>query len=105
MARPLGISAQTMRTAPLLLIDLETEEGIIGHAYLFCYLRMAPRFPEASAQVLAATPTCHWLEYVDWAEPILAEPLRIADGMAQVPERPGSGVSWDLGAIKHYRIV
>src|ERR1700722_1374484 len=42
MARPLGTSAQTMRTAPLLLIDLETEEGITGHTYLFCYTRMAP---------------------------------------------------------------
>jgi mandelate racemase len=42
MARPLGTSAQTMRTAPILLIDLETEEGITGHAYLFCYTRMAP---------------------------------------------------------------
>ena len=42
MARPLGTSAQTLRTAPILLIDLETEEGIDGHAYLFCYTRMAP---------------------------------------------------------------
>src|ERR1700721_1632946 len=42
MARPLGTSAQTMRTASILLIDLETEEGITGHAYLFCYTRMAP---------------------------------------------------------------
>jgi mandelate racemase len=42
MARPLGTSAQTMRTAPLLLIDLETEEGITGRPYLFCYTRMAP---------------------------------------------------------------
>jgi hypothetical protein len=42
MARPLGTSAQTTRTAPLLLIDLETEEGITGHAYLFCYTRTAP---------------------------------------------------------------
>ena len=41
MARPSGTSAQTMRTAPLLLIDLETEEGITGHAYLFCYTRLA----------------------------------------------------------------
>jgi mandelate racemase len=42
MARHLGTSAQTMRTAPFLLIDLETEEGITGRAYLFCYTRMAP---------------------------------------------------------------
>jgi mandelate racemase len=62
-------------------------------------------FPEVSAHLLAATPTCHWLEYVDWAAPILAEPLRIVDGMAQVPERPGSGVSWNPDAVKRYRIA
>jgi mandelate racemase len=62
-------------------------------------------FPEVSAHLLAATPTCHWLEYVDWAAPILAEPLRIADGMAQVPDRAGSGVSWDPDAVKRHRIA
>ncbi len=62
-------------------------------------------FPEVSAHLLAATPTCHWLEYVDWAAPILAEPLRIADGMAMVPDRPGSGLSWDQDAVRRYRIA
>jgi mandelate racemase len=62
-------------------------------------------FPEVSAHLLAATPTCHWLEYVDWAAPILAEPLQIVDGMAQVPERPGTGVSWDEDAIKRHGIA
>ena len=42
MARPLGTSAQTMNSAPILLIDMQTEEGIVGRAYLFCYTRMAP---------------------------------------------------------------
>jgi mandelate racemase len=41
MARPLGTSAQTIRSAPLLLIDLETEQGITGRTYLFCYMPMA----------------------------------------------------------------
>ena len=41
MARPLGTSAQTISAAPLLLIDLETEEGVTGRSYLFCYVGMA----------------------------------------------------------------
>lgn len=37
MTFPLGTSATTIRSAPLLLIDLDTEEGITGRTYLFCY--------------------------------------------------------------------
>ena len=40
-------------------------------------------FPEVSAHLLAATPTCHFLEYVDWANVLVEEPLVIADGHAQ----------------------
>jgi mandelate racemase len=61
-------------------------------------------FPEVSAQLLAATPTAHWLEYVDWADPLIQEPLRIIDGMAIVPERPGTGMVWDEPAIERYRM-
>lgn len=62
-------------------------------------------FPEVSAHLLAATPTCHWLEYVDWASPILAEPLRIVDGMAMVSDRPGTGVAWNEEAVARYLIA
>lgn len=41
MTYALGTSRATMTRAPLLLIDLETEEGVTGRAYLFCYLREA----------------------------------------------------------------
>src|SRR5258707_5517831 len=34
-------------------------------------------FPEVSCHLLAATPTAHWLEFVDWAAPILEEPVTI----------------------------
>ena len=37
----LGTSMGAVRAAPLLLIDLETEEGVTGRNYLFCYLRAA----------------------------------------------------------------
>lgn len=60
-------------------------------------------FPEVSAHLLAATPTSHWLEYVDWAAPILAEPLRIVDGAAVITGRPGTGLGWDEAAVSHYR--
>jgi mandelate racemase len=61
--------------------------------------------PEVSAHLLAATPTAHWLEYVDWADAILEQPLEIKDGYALIPDRPGAGLSWDLSAIKHLRIA
>ncbi len=37
----LGTSQQALRQVPLLLIDVTTEEGVTGRAYLFCYLRAA----------------------------------------------------------------
>ncbi|HET9579258.1 MAG TPA: enolase C-terminal domain-like protein [Usitatibacter sp.] len=61
-------------------------------------------FPEVSAHLLAVTPTAHYLEYVDWAAPILAEPIAIADGHAIIPERPGNGLAWNREAIERYRL-
>jgi mandelate racemase len=61
-------------------------------------------FPEISAHLLAVTPTCHWLEYVDWASPILAEPIAIRDSHAIIAERPGSGISWNEEAVARYAI-
>ena len=49
MKYPLGTSAGTVRRAPLLLIDLETEEGVTGRTYLFCY---RPSVPRATDMVL-----------------------------------------------------
>ena len=62
-------------------------------------------FPEVSAHLLAVTPTCHWLEYADWAAPVLAEPLRIVDGNALVPARPGNGLAWNEEAVTRYRML
>jgi len=60
-------------------------------------------YPEFSAHLLAATPTCHWLEYVDWASPILQQPIEIRDGQAVIPSRPGAGIQWDDEAVDRYR--
>jgi mandelate racemase len=56
--------------------------------------------PEVSAHLLAATPTAHWLEYVDWAGAVLEQPLEIVDGHARVPDRAGIGLAWRPEAVK-----
>jgi mandelate racemase len=61
-------------------------------------------FPEASSHLLAVTPTCHWLEYVDWADPVLEEPARLKDGHVLVPDRPGLGMRWDEKAVKRFQL-
>jgi mandelate racemase len=61
-------------------------------------------YSEASAHLLAATPTCHYLEYVDWADKIVQEPLKIVDGHAIIPDTPGSGVVWNPKAVEKYRV-
>lgn len=58
-------------------------------------------FPEVSCHLLAVTPTCHWLEYVDWAAPILEEPLAVRGGCVQVPERP---MRWNEEAVRRYQL-
>lgn len=60
--------------------------------------------PEASAHLLAATPTCHFLEYVDWTDAIAQEPVKIVDGCWPVPDRPGTGIAWDAKAVERYRM-
>lgn len=75
---------------------LATSQGIKMSSHLF---------PEVSAHLLAVTPTRHWLEYVDWANTILVEPLCIVDGNAVAGSRPGNGLIWDEGAVARYRIL
>jgi mandelate racemase len=61
-------------------------------------------FPEASCHLLAATPTCHWLEFVDWAEPVLKNPVELENGHVLISTRPGIGISWDEKAVKRFAI-
>lgn len=61
-------------------------------------------FPEVSAHLLKVTPTCHWLEYVDWANPVLEQPLEIQNGKAVVSERPGTGLVWDEKAVTRFQV-
>jgi mandelate racemase len=57
--------------------------------------------PEVSVHLLAATSTAHWLEYVDWADAILEEPLQVIDGALAPPDRPGLGLVWSEEKLRH----
>jgi mandelate racemase len=61
-------------------------------------------FPEISAHLLAVAPTSHWLEYVDWANPILEEHLKVEDGHARPPDTPGTGISWNEEGVQRYLV-
>lgn len=96
--------------ADLVMPDLERIGGVTGWlvAVTLAEVRRLPMsshlYPEISAHLLAATPTAHWLEYVDWADKIVVEPLEIADGHAVVPQRPGNGLEWNQAAVERYRV-
>ncbi len=61
-------------------------------------------FIEVSTHLLCATPTAHWLEYAEWFNPIIEQPLRIVNGCAVLDERPGSGVEWNESAVARYLV-
>ena len=61
-------------------------------------------FPELSVQLLAASPQAHWLEYQDWAAPILQQPLELKDGFALPQQEAGCGIAWDQDAVERYRL-
>ncbi|MGI9435338.1 MAG: enolase C-terminal domain-like protein [Geminicoccaceae bacterium] len=62
-------------------------------------------YPEVSCHLMRATPTAHWLEWQDWANPIVKEPFEVKDSMIHPPDRPGNGLEWDEKAIKRYRMT
>lgn len=62
-------------------------------------------YPEISAHLLRVTPTAHWLEWVDWALPVLRDPIVPVDGHLTASGRPGTDVSWDEAAISKYEIT
>ena len=60
-------------------------------------------FAEASAHMLAVTPTAHWIEYLDLARAIVAEPVEIVGGTITARGH-GLGLSWDEAAVAKYLV-
>jgi len=102
-------AALAARASDLLMFDLQRIGGVTG--WLAAAARAAAHrpipvsshlFPEVSAHLLAVTPNRDRLEMVDWAAPILREPLRVGGGTVIASDRPGTGVAWDEDAIRHF---
>jgi mandelate racemase len=56
-------------------------------------------YPEVGAHVMRVSESAHWLEWQDWADPILRQPYEIKDGMLHIPNVPGVGLEWDEQAV------
>src|SRR5262245_56940882 len=54
--------------------------------------------PDYSAHVLAATPTRHWLEFMDWGQDLTQAPLLPVKGFTTPPDVPGTGIEWTASA-------
>jgi mandelate racemase len=59
-------------------------------------------YPEFSAHLMRVTETAHWLEWQDWADPVLTQPFSVGDGFLEIPDRPGAGIEWNEAAIDRY---
>jgi mandelate racemase len=56
-------------------------------------------YPEVAAHVMRVTETAHWLEWQNWADPILQRPYAIAGGRLCIPDVPGVGLEWNEDAV------
>jgi mandelate racemase len=103
------LAALTMGAADYVMADLMRIGGVTG------WLRAAAiagaagiemsthLYPEFAAHLMRVTETAHWLEWQDWADPIIAQPFALAEGRLTVPDRSGAGIEWNEDAVKRYR--
>jgi mandelate racemase len=56
-------------------------------------------YPEVAAHMMRVTETAHWLEWQDWADPILQKPYEIKGGLLHIPDVPGVGLEWNEDAV------
>lgn len=101
--------ALTARACDRMMPDLMKIGGITGWLSVMGLARAASMpvsshlFIEASAHVLAVTPTCDWLEHMDFGSAVLARPCRLIDGCVTA-QGPGLGIEWDESAVARYEV-
>lgn len=94
----------------LAMLDIMKIGGVTGwqDAAAVCSAAGTPvsshLFIEASAHALAATASPDWLEFLDIAGAVLAEPAALVDG-AVLARGPGLGIDWDEAAVARYAVA
>jgi L-alanine-DL-glutamate epimerase-like enolase superfamily enzyme len=61
-------------------------------------------FTEHSLCIAGAEPNCVSVEHMPWFAPLFNESMAIRDGMIDIPQRPGSGFSFNPEAIRRYQL-
>jgi mandelate racemase len=61
-------------------------------------------YPEVAAHMMRVTETSHWLEWQDWADPVLLAPYAIKDGQLHIPDVPGVGIEWNEEAVRAHLV-
>lgn len=61
-------------------------------------------YPELSSHLMRVTPTAHWIEWQDWAHPVLGQPFLVKDGFIHPRDVPGNGLEWDEDAVRRYAV-
>lgn len=67
---------------------------------------ISPHFlPELHVHLALAVPHCQYIEHFPLIDDLLLESVRIVDGVAYPPTRPGHGLLWDEDALDDLRVA
>ena len=94
--------------ADVLMVDLQRAGGVTGWTRCAAMADAARLpltshlLPELNVHLVASAPTGIYLEYVDWAQDLFTEKMRLSNGHVDVPDRPGFGLAWDDERLRHY---
>jgi mandelate racemase len=61
-------------------------------------------YPEVAAHMMRVTETAHWLEWQDWANPILRTPYPLKNGQLHIPDVPGVGLEWNEDVVRRHLV-
>lgn len=98
------------RAVDVLMPDLQRVGGFseMRHAASLASARNIPIsthfFTEYSLSVAGSTPGCISVEHVDWFTPLFNESVELDRGQLVIPDRPGTGFTFDPEAVARFSV-